>query len=219
VIGCGPVSPLLQQHAQIQQAEQQRRRIIAEDDAELRASEQRQTVLDTMVQSAQGLYEQAGTVSRDEVQKLRLELQATIGRVEQLREAKKRERVELDLADKEQALRELRAPQAGVITMIKVQAGEWATPGDAVMRLVDDSVCELRVNVSPAAARQLGVGARVSVRLDDAAVREPQVGRVSFVSPVIDAASSLVEVRVQMPNAQRRIRPGIKARLQLEGAV
>jgi multidrug efflux pump subunit AcrA (membrane-fusion protein) len=43
-------------------------------------------------------------------------------------------------------------------------------------------------------------------------------GRVTFVSPVVDAASSLVEVRVQFSNADRRIRPGVKARLRVEGA-
>jgi multidrug efflux pump subunit AcrA (membrane-fusion protein) len=35
---------------------------------------------------------------------------------------------------------------------------------------------------------------------------------------VVDAASSLVEVRVQFSNADRRIRPGVKARLRVEGA-
>jgi multidrug efflux pump subunit AcrA (membrane-fusion protein) len=43
-------------------------------------------------------------------------------------------------------------------------------------------------------------------------------GRVTFVSPVMDAGSSLVEVRVQIQNADRRIRPGVKGRLRVEGA-
>jgi multidrug efflux pump subunit AcrA (membrane-fusion protein) len=57
------------------------------------------------------------------------------------------------------------------------------------------------------------------VRVDDPAVPAPIGGRVTFVSPVIDAASSLVEVRVQFPNADRRIRPGVKGRLRVEGAL
>lgn len=211
---------LLRQHDAVQQGEQHRRQVILDDQAELNALAQRQVVVQEMVQSATTLYEQAGTVSRDELLKLKLELQAVTGRQAQLREAKKREQVELELADKEQALRVLNAPVAGVVTMIKVHAGEWAAPGDAVVRLVDDSVCELRVNVSAAAARQLAKGQPVSVWLDEptaGAGPTAHSGRVSFVSPVMDAASSLVEVRVQLPNGQRRIRPGVKARLRLEG--
>jgi RND family efflux transporter MFP subunit len=209
--------PLIQQVDQLQQIELRRRRVVLNDISEMQAVEKRKEVLTEMVGSAASLYEQAGTVSREELLKLQLEFESTVGRAEQLREAKKREQVEVELADKEQAARVLRAPMAGVVTMIKVHAGEWAAPGDALVRLVDDSVCELRVNVSPAAARQLELGSRVSVKLEDPTVTELQTGRVTFVSPVIDAASSLVEVRVQMPNGQRRMRPGAKARLRVEG--
>lgn len=211
-----PGQALLRQDARLQQVEQERRRIIVKDTSEQAAVEQRRSILDGLVKDASDLYEAAGTVSREEVMKLRMELEATGGRAEQLRESKKREGAELELARREQALRVLNAPIAGVITMIKVHPGEWAAPGDGVVRLVDESVCELRVNVSQAAARKLSEGARLSVRLDDPAVKEPQTGRVSFVSPVVDAASSLVEVRVHIPNPERRIRPGVKARLRVE---
>jgi RND family efflux transporter MFP subunit len=210
---------ILRQDSRVQEAERERRRVILQDRSELDSTEQRRRLIEGLTLDATALFERAGTVSRDEVTKLRLELEAAAGRVEQLRQAKKREQVELDLAERELALRELRAPSAGVITLVKVQPGEWAAPGDALLRLVDETVCELRVNVSPAAARRLVTGASVGVRVDDPAVPAPIGGRVTFVSPVIDAASSLVEVRVQFPNADRRIRPGVKGRLRVEGAL
>ena len=209
---------ILRQDSRLQEAERERRRVILQDRSELDSTEQRRRLIEGLVRDATALYERAGTVSRDEVTKLRLELESATGRVEQLRQAKRREQVELDLAERELALRELRAPVAGVVTMVKVQGGEWAAPGEAIVRLVDETVCELRVNVSPAAARRLATGATVAVRVEDPAVAAAVSGRVTFVSPVVDAASSLVEVRVQFPNADRRIRPGVKARLRVEGA-
>jgi multidrug efflux pump subunit AcrA (membrane-fusion protein) len=56
----------------------------------------------------------------------------------------------------------------------------------------------------------------VPVRLDDSALSGPVNGRVIYVAPVVDAASALVEVRVQIANAERRIRPGVKARIRVE---
>jgi hypothetical protein len=61
--------------------------------------ERRRAALEGLVKDATTLYEQAGTVSRDELTKLRMELDATGGRGEQLREAKKREAAELALAN------------------------------------------------------------------------------------------------------------------------
>lgn len=213
-VGAGQV--ILRQEARLQTGERERRRIVLADTSELRSVEQRGQMIAGLVRDAEALYERAGTVSRDEVVKLRLELEAASGRAEQLREAEKRERAELDLAEREVALRELRAPIAGVVTAVERQAGEWAAPGEALVRLVDETVCELRVNVSPAAARKLSTGAVVSVRLDDSALSGPVNGRVIYVAPVVDAASALVEVRVQIANAERRIRPGVKARIRVE---
>ena len=208
---------MLRQESRIQEAERERRRVILQDVSELDSSEKRRRLIEGLVLDATALFERAGTVSRDEVTKLRLELEAATGRVEQLRQAKRREQVELELAERELALRELRAPAAGVVTLIKVQPGEWAAPGEALLRLVDETVCELRVNVSPSAARRLATGTSVTVRIDDPSLPGAVSGRVTFVSPVMDAGSSLVEVRVQIPNAERRIRPGVKGRLRVEG--
>ncbi|MYZ52248.1 efflux RND transporter periplasmic adaptor subunit [Malikia spinosa] len=209
--------PIFSQDVRLQQTEQQRRLVILNDIAEQRATEQRRAILEDLVTDATFLYETAGTVSREELLKLRMELEATSGRSGQLQAAKKREQTELEIAEREYEMRVLRAPISGVVTMLKVRQGEWAAPGDALVRLVDDTDCELRVNISQTAARKLSAGAPVTVHLEDAAVPGPQAGRVIFVAPVIDAASALVEVRVKIPNRERRIRPGVKARLVMDG--
>jgi RND family efflux transporter MFP subunit len=208
---------LLRQDARMQFGERERRRSVLDDTSELRSVEQRREMIAGLVRNAEALYRRAGTVSHDELVKLQLELESLRGRGEQLRESENRERIELELAERDVRLRELRAPIAGVMIAVERQAGEWAAPGEAVLRLVDESVCELRVNIAPTAARQLAAGARLAVQLDDPGLPLPVSGQVTYVAPVVDAGSALVEVRIRIPNADRRIRPGVKGRIRLEG--
>lgn len=208
---------LIEVESQTQQLELDRRELILQDVAEQTSFEQRSVILEQLVKDASLLYEAAGTVSREELMKLKLELEGTQGRLAQLREAKRREGTEVKLADQERRMRILAAPTAGVVVSIRPDPGEWVSPGDPVARLVDDSWCELRVNVSLAVARALTLDAQVSVLLEDAALPRPVVGRVTFVSPVVEAASTLAEVRIRLPNDKRLIRPGVKARLSTVG--
>jgi len=208
---------LIEVESQTQQLELDRRELILQDVAEQTSIQQRTVILEQLVKDASLLYEAAGTVSREELMKLKLELEESQGRLAQLREAKRREGAEVKLADQERRMRILAAPTAGVVTSIRPDPGEWVAPGDPVVRLVDDSWCELRVNVSLAAARTLAVNTPVSVLLEDAAVPTAVAGRVSFISPVVDAASALVEIRIRLPNDKRLIRPGVKARLRTAG--
>ena len=69
-----------------------------------------------------------------------------------------------------------------------------------------------------AAARLLNRGDSIALVVDDPAQHQPLQGRVAFLSPVADAASGLVEVRITLANAERRIRPGVKGRIQLNEA-
>jgi multidrug efflux pump subunit AcrA (membrane-fusion protein) len=40
-------------------------------------------------------------------------------------------------------------------------------------------------------------------------------GRVSFISPVVDPASGLIEVRITIPNHLLLVKPGIKGSIEL----
>lgn len=208
---------LLELDAALQRIELDRRRTILEDASEQASVEERYRILERLHKDASQLYEQAGTISREELMKMRIELVTLGGRRDQLRIEKQRERHEFELARQERQMRLLEAPIAGVVTAVEVDVGEWATPGQPVVRLVDESEVELRVDLSQAAARRLKVGDGVQARLDDLGADGAVSGRVSFLSPVADAASGLVEMRVRIPNADRRIRPGVKGRIRIEG--
>lgn len=207
--------PLLELEANLQRLEVDRRKVVMDDTSELRSVEQRQKILDQLYADGRRLFESSGSISREELMKLRIESLALAGRGEQIRAEKRRERLEHAIAAQEYQLRSLLAPIDGVVTDLRVDVGEWASPGEPVIRLVDTAVVELRINITQAAARQIEVGANLPVFIDDPWFDAPIQGDVVFVSPVADAASGLIDVRVRFDNDAGLVRPGVKGRIRL----
>lgn len=198
----------------MQAVETERRRVVAEDQSEIKALEARISIVKGLYENARILYEKTGGISHDELQKLELELIATEGRIAQLRAQEAREELEYRGAEQERLAMRLLAPIDGVVTRIDLDVGEWSKPGEPVMRLVNSEVCYLNVNVDRRAARGLSRGGRISVRVEGQ--RRPIPGRLTFVSPVADAASGLVELRVEFDNPGGQVRPGVTARIRLD---
>lgn len=201
---------ILQLDASSQSLELKRRSVVAQDTSAQETARQRVEVVDELAAMTREAAERSRSVSREEWLKLRLDQISARGNDLQQRAQKEREKVERDQAQNDLAQRSLSAPRAGVIVALDVDAGEWAKPGDSIVRLVDVSSVDVRLNVPEALARQVRVGAKVSARFEGQgeALRS---GKVFFVSPLADAASGLVDVRVRFDNADGRLRPGIKA--------
>lgn len=208
--------PLLQLEAELQSTEVERRRAIFEDESALRAETARVEILDRLYRDAERLFQDVGSISGQEVSQLRMEYVTARGRVEQLRGEKLRQELEYRMASREHAMRTLRAPIDGVVTELELDVGEWTDPGESALRLVDAATCELRVSVSETAAYRIEEGMTLPVYVEGLPGGEPREGTVSFVSPVADAASGLVEVRVEFDNADWSVRPGAKGRIVLE---
>lgn len=207
---------LLQQQASMETLEVKRRKLLRDDQSALILSQKRLVIIKAMVDDARKLQAQGGVITQDELRKLELELVTAESDLAVAEAEIKRRDNEYLQAEADLKLRTLNAPHAGQITDLTISTGEWAEPGAALIRLVDTRRCEFRVKVSPAAAHQLKAGQVQVVR-----IRAPQgdfarKGRVSYVSPVSDAASSLVDVRIALDNADGRIRAGSKGSLQVE---
>lgn len=199
----------------LQAIEVSRRQVVFEDDSELNAARDRSRALQTMYQDTKRVFDSTGSISRDEMSKLEVELSGARGRLEQLLAQKRREKLEYEGALQERALRAMTAPRAGVITRVEPKVGEWAKPGETLMMLVDASTCFLTTNVPLKAVPGLKAGQGVQVRFESAANAAPAAGRIAYVSSVADAASGLVEIRIDLPNPGLRIRPGIKGMIEL----
>lgn len=192
------------------QWEVQRRQVIAADRSQIENGSERLKLLQAMFADADKLHRAGGVISQDEVRKLQLELVTAQAEYQASLAEKKRQEVELSLALAERDQFVLRAPLAGVITDFLLSPGEWAAPGEPVARLVDTSQCEVRIKVSAKVASRLKSGQIFTLDIQDANGSFPVPGKVTFVSPVSDAASSLVDVRLLVSNRDLRIRAGTK---------
>lgn len=119
----------------------------------------------------------------------------------------------LAAAERELQLHEIRAPVAGMVTLIRGRAGEWVEPGAAVLRLI--AVRQLRAEgFADAAALPVdGAGGGVQFRLPDNGMAHP--GTLRFVSPEIDAVTRQVRVWAEIDNSQLKLRPGQQGRLEV----
>ena len=83
-------------------------------------------------------------------------------------------------------------------------------------RFVDPNQGHLICNLDFAQAARLTLSQQVDLELDTATGPVKVKGRIIFISPVVDKASSLQEVKILFDNRDHRIRLGTPGRLILE---
>ncbi|MFP5464301.1 MAG: efflux RND transporter periplasmic adaptor subunit, partial [Gammaproteobacteria bacterium] len=115
-----------------------------------------------------------------------------------------------------QARHTVRAPIGGVLESLDLRAGMTATAGQTLARINGLDPVWLEVAVPQAQAGQVTVGARAEAQLA-AAPGQTVVGRVTALLPTLNEATRSLRVRVELPNADGRLRPGQSARVQLVG--
>lgn len=89
---------------------------------------------------------------------------------------------------------EIRAPFAGRVVSRLINAGEYASPGKDVVRLVDLDAIEIATQVPIASMRHLKEGLAITTELQG----KPVKAEVRVVVPVGDSASRTVEVRLAL---------------------
>ncbi len=109
----------------------------------------------------------------------------------------------------------IRAPFAGVVAERYVEVGELASPGAPVARLVDVSHLKATVLLDPREALDLQPGARGTA---EAPAREGERFEVTVerVGEVVDPRTRRLPVEVRVADPERRLRPGLAARVRVE---
>lgn len=212
-VKAGQVLLLLDDRLQI--IESDRRKVIYEDNSEVVASRERAAILTTLFKDSRTVFEETGSISKDELLRLEAEYIAAKGRVEQLIAQKKREYLDYESAERERLQRHIAAPISGIVTKVLPQVGEWAKPGDPIILLVDPSTAVLQVAIPHTEAGSLKLGAQQKIQLETGGSITHVTGRIAFVSPVADPASGLVEVKINFTNPQLAIKPGIKGYIDI----
>lgn len=106
----------------------------------------------------------------------------------------------------------LRAPISGVVIEKTAVAGARFAPGEVLFKLADLSSLWLQAQVSEQDQGMLRIGQDVAVKVD-AYAGERFSGKVSFIAPVLDEQTRTVRVRVELPNQDARLRPGMYANI------
>lgn len=207
-----PQTPLVVLEQEAQVLEVKRRNIVFTDQSEIESIQSRFKILNEQLQVAEKLYTQSRSISLDEVNKLRLEIIGLEGRLLQLQVQKEREETELKISQKDLADRTLRAPIAGIVVQVAVEVGEWAKIGEPIIQLVNVDEIFVLFNLPDYLARQLKVKQQYDITFAHLGVRQ---ALLTYIAPVADAASGLVEVRFDLKNPKRQIRPGSQAVLAL----
>ncbi|WP_027389210.1 efflux RND transporter periplasmic adaptor subunit [Chrysiogenes arsenatis] len=204
-------TPLLVLEQHIEQLELSRLETLMRDKSALDGARARLLLQVEQVKSALELYHESRSISLDELNQMIINRVTTESEVALLELEEKKQDYDYKIGRQVLAQRTLLAPSKGFITQIRLKKGEWAQAGEPIIELVDTSYIYIRISIPSAIAAKLTIGQKVDFAVESTRAQ----GAISFLSPVADPASGLVEVKVEYRNVDNRFRPGLKARVQL----
>jgi RND family efflux transporter MFP subunit len=209
---------LVEMRKVMEELEVQRRKLVMDDRSELAAAELKVRTAREDFEAEKALLAATGSVSRSSVAAKELLFRQAGAELEALELAEKREVLEYEMAVEARDSRVIRAPIDGAVADLFVEAGEDCKAREKVVRLVDTRRFYFEVNVEERHAGQLAPGTRVPITLDPAGSGQTTTGEVVLVSPVVDAASGLLRVRLLCDNPDGKVRPGVAGKIKLAEA-
>ncbi len=158
--------------------------------------------------------DEAGRV-RERLRRLAGSGTASATRLDEVETAAEVARLEVLQAEEALEDRVLRAPFDGVSGLPAVEPGAWIDSDVAIATFDDRSEILVEFDLPEAALARIRPGLRVSART--AAFDDRRLdGRVTAIDSRIDAASRSARIRVAIPNADDRLRPGASFVIELD---
>lgn len=106
------------------------------------------------------------------------------------------------------------SPISGVVTARNYDNGDMYSNEDPVIVVEKITPVKLLINVSETYFTHISKGAPVDVKLDVYGDELFQ-GKISLIYPTVDPATRTFQVEIQLPNQDRKVRPGMFARATL----
>ena len=191
-----------------------RRRVQWQGQADLMIAQARMETAQKQLEAARMIFNENRGISQEELQNRELAVRSTLGELERVRTLKETERLDYLVATENLERRTLTANTQGIVTRLIKQTGESAQAYEAVLRLCDLSRIEFMAHVPAQLVGRLREGQSIQVMVGPTSLNVN--GKVSFVSPVIDPASGLREVKVYLIQPPASVRPGVSASLELK---
>jgi Cu(I)/Ag(I) efflux system membrane fusion protein len=108
------------------------------------------------------------------------------------------------------------APASGVVTELGIREGGQLMPGATLLQLSDLSNVWLIAEVPERDAARLKLGLSAEVKLQSIP-SESFSGKVSYLYPILNESSRTLQVRIELPNKNYHIRPGMYATVEFTG--
>ncbi|TFH15117.1 MAG: efflux RND transporter periplasmic adaptor subunit [Lentisphaerales bacterium] len=199
-----------------EELEVQRRKLIWEDKTQLVAAKQSLETITKDTVATRNLYESSRSVRLDELDRKELELMLSEAQVKQAQMIEAREEIEYNMAVEQQKRRQVTAPAPGVVIEIHVETGEYAQQQQPLVRLVNTDKCHLTCNAVAELSYRFELGQKLTIECDSPDGPKKVEGEVIFISPMVDSASGLKEIRLEFENADGAISPGVRGVVTLE---
>ncbi|MGY8695621.1 MAG: efflux RND transporter periplasmic adaptor subunit [Verrucomicrobiia bacterium] len=106
---------------------------------------------------------------------------------------------------------ELKAPMSGVVVSKNVNEGDYLKTGQALFKIVDLSELWLKLDAYESDLSWLRFGQSIAFSVQSYPGTDFQ-GRIAFIEPEIDQRTRTVSVRVNVPNTEGKLKPGMFAR-------
>ncbi|MEX2514856.1 MAG: efflux RND transporter periplasmic adaptor subunit [Candidatus Paceibacterota bacterium] len=130
-----------------------------------------------------------------------LEIATDGARVEQIQAqeaAVAQARAGVDAARSQLAKKTIRAPFAGEVTAVRVNIGEYVSPGQTVVELVDADNLQVTTYVSSQEAKRISVG--------DAVIIDDRFnGRVANIAAAIDTQTGKIEMTIEITDSEAQL--------------
>jgi len=175
-------------------------------EGELKEAEARRRLAESARDRGRRLFAEE-VLSQEQLDERLSEFEATQGRVDQLA-------AEVDRLRDELARTTVRAPFAGVVTVERVNVGEWINAGGAVVEMVDVSHLELELEVPEGQISGVVPGEPVAIVFDALEGLEVE-GRVRAVVPAASPQARTFPVMVEIDNRDEKIGVGMLGRARL----
>jgi HlyD family secretion protein len=110
---------------------------------------------------------------------------------------------------------EIRSPINGWITDRPLYPGEMAAAGTPLLTVMDTSEIIAKAHIPQSEAALLSPGGKATMTVPG--LEKPVEGKITIVSPALDANSTTIEVWVQAKNPKQELKPGTSVQLSLSG--
>lgn len=121
----------------------------------------------------------------------------------------------LEAGDADTTIITISSPISGTVLERHVQEGDYVGTGDMIFSVADLSTVWIQIKAYESDLPWIRLNQPVHFTAE-AWPGETFHGRVSFIAPVLDSATRTVNVRVETPNADGRLKPGMYVRARME---